>query len=187
MGKVNEHFFRGRNYGIMPALQVTAVLTHTRRIGAMIDIFLYGTGGIGTLRRYVVVGLLLMGLFLVGCPRLSPTYQPQAYGRAVDLKVEALNLMDKATEPYGQHQAAADTLRLNLEKAYEAAKGVPKNEMSTQMWAILKDPNGNLLGGFLKMWQEKSVLKKPFIDAKKGQVGEAFDKIITLEAGKVKS
>ncbi|MEJ2092101.1 MAG: hypothetical protein P8X65_07900 [Syntrophobacterales bacterium] len=153
----------------------------------MIDRFLCGTGRIEPLRGCTVVGLLLMVLFLVGCPRLSPSYQPEAYGRAIDLKVEALNLMDKATEPYAQHQAAADTLRLNLEKAYEAAKGIPKNEMSTQMWAILKDPNGNLLGGFLKMWQEKSVLNKPFIDAKKVQVGDAFDKIIALETGKVKS
>jgi hypothetical protein len=101
--------------------------------------------------------------------------------------VEALDLMGKATEPYAQHQAAAETLRLNLEKAYEDAKGVPNNEVSTQMWEILKDPNRNLLGGFLKLWQKESVLKKAFIGEKKLQVGDAFDKIIALESGKGKS
>jgi hypothetical protein len=128
-----------------------------------------------------------MVLFLVGCPRQIAPYRPVAYDKATSLKAEALKLMDKATEPYAQHQAAADTLRLNLDKAYEDAKGIPKNEVATQLWETLKDPNHNLLGGFLKQWQQKSVLKKPFIDEKKAQVGEAFDKIIALEVGKSKS
>lgn len=153
----------------------------------MKDKFLCATGGVGPLRRCAVVGLLLMVLFLVGCPRHIAPYRPEAYDRATSLKVEALNLMDKATEPYAQHLAAAETLRLNLEKAYEDAKGIPQNEVATQMWEILKDPNRNLLGGFLKMWQKESVLKRPFIAEKKAQVGEAFDKIIALEIGKSKS
>ena len=153
----------------------------------MIDKFFCGTGRIGPLHRCTVVCLLLMFLFLVGCPRVSPPHRPEAYERAIKLKVEALNLMDKATEPYAQHQAAVDTLRFNLETGYEDAKGIPKNDMATQLWAILKDPNGNQLGGFLKLWQQKSVLHKPFIDEKKIQVRDAFDKIISLEAGKPKS
>jgi hypothetical protein len=146
---------------------------------------LCATGEIGLIRRCVLAGFLLMLLFLVGCPRHIAPYRPEAYEKATSLKVEALNLMDKATEPYAQHQAAAETLRLNLEKAYEDAKGIPQNELAAQMWEILKDPNGNLLGGFLGKWQ-KSVLKKPFIDEKKAQVSDAFDKIIALEIGKSK-
>jgi hypothetical protein len=146
---------------------------------------LCATGEIGLIRRCVLAGFLLMLLFLVGCPRHIAPYRPEAYEKATSLKVEALNLMDKATEPYAQHQAAAETLRLNLEKAYEDAKGIPQNELAAQMWEILKDPNGNLLGGFLAKWQ-KSVLKKPFIDEKKAQVSDAFDKIIALEIGKSK-
>jgi hypothetical protein len=149
--------------------------------------FLCAAGGVGPLRRCAVAGLLLLVMFLVGCPRHIATYRPEAYEKATSLKVEALNLMDKATEPYAQHQAAAETLRLNLEKAYEDAKGIPQNAVATQMWEILKDPKRNLLGGFLAMWQQKSVLKKPFIDEKKAQVGEAFDKIIALEISKGKS
>lgn len=148
--------------------------------------FLYATGEVGLLRRCAFAGLLLMVLFLVGCPRLIAPYRPEAYDKATSLKVEALNLMDQAAEPYAQHQAAAETLRLNLEKAYEDAKGIPKNELAAQMWQILKDPQGNLLGGFLAAWQQKSVLKKPFIDEKKAQVSDAFDKIIALEIGKSK-
>jgi hypothetical protein len=99
----------------------------------MIVRFLCAPGGVGSLGRCTVAGLLLMVLFLAGCPRHIAPYRPEAYEKATSLKVDALNLMDKATEPYAQHQAAADTLRLNLEKAYEDAKGIPQNELATQM------------------------------------------------------
>jgi hypothetical protein len=172
---------------VLPEELAVAVITHSRRIGAMIDRFLGAASGVGPWRRCAVVALLLMVLFLVGCPRHIAPYRPEAYEKATSLKVDALNLMDKATEPYAQHQAAADTLRSNLDKAYEDAKGIPQNEVATQLWAILKDPNRNLLGGFLAKWQKESVLKKPFIDEIKVQVGDAFDKIIALESGKSKS
>jgi len=141
----------------------------------------------GPARLDAVVSVLLIFVLVTGCaPTIAP-HRPLAYDKAISLKVESLNLMDKATEPYARHQAAAETLRLNLEKAYEDAKGIPNNEISTQMWDILKDPNRNLLGGFLKSWQKESVLKKAFIGEKKLQVGDAFDKIIALESGKGKS
>ncbi len=153
----------------------------------MMDRFLCAPGGVGPWRRGAVVALLFMVVFLVGCPRHIALYQQADYERATNLKVEALNLMGKATEPYAQNQAAVDNLRMSLDKAYEAAKGIPNNEVVTQQWAILKDPNANLLGGFLAMWQKKSVLKQPFIDEMKTQVGDAFDKIIAVESGKPKS
>jgi hypothetical protein len=153
----------------------------------MIDRFLCSTGRVGPWRSFAVVGLLLMVMSLVGCQRHIAPYQQPDYERTINLKVEALNLMGKATEPYAQNQTAAENLRLNLEKAYEAAKGIPNNQVVTQQWAILKDPNANLLGGFLAMWQKKSILKQPFIDQMKVQVGDAFDKIIAVEAGKPKS
>jgi hypothetical protein len=143
--------------------------------------------GIGPWRRFAIVGLLLMVMSLVGCPRHIAIYNQPDYERTVNLKVDALNLMGKATEPYAQNQTAVENLRLSLEKAYEAAKGIPNNQVVTQQWAILKDPNNNLLGGFLARWQKKSVLTQPFIDEMKVQVGDAFDKIIAVESGKPKS
>ena len=138
------------------------------------------------LPRGVVVSALLVIVLLIGCqPTIAP-YRAPAYDKAISFKVDALDLMAKATEPYVQHQAAAETLRLNLEKGYEDAKGVPNNEVSTQMWKILQDPNGNLLGGFLTLWQKQSVLSQAYITEKKLQVGDAFDNIIALESGKTK-
>ncbi len=153
----------------------------------MVMRFLCVSGGVRPLRRCAVVGLLLLVLFMVGCAPTVAPFRQSAYDKVISLKVDALNLMDKATEPYAQHQAAVETLRLNLDKAYEDAKGIPNNEVSAQLWEILKDPKRNLLGGFLQQWQKESVLKKPFIEEKKVQVGDAFDKIIALESGKSKS
>ena len=143
---------------------------------------LSGWHGLG--RMCVAVSLLLSMVLLMGCPRYIPPSQPGAVDKATTLKVDALSLMDKATEPYAQHQSEAEALRRNLEIAYENARAVPNNELSTQMWDILKNPEGNLLGGFLTLWQKKSVLSKAYISDKKLQVGEAFDKIINLEISK---
>lgn len=145
------------------------------------------SGRAGSWRTCAVASSLLIMVLLMGCqPTIAPQ-RPEAYDKAISLKVDALNLMDKATEPYAQHQVAAETLRRNLDIAYEDAKGVPNNEVSTQMWEILKSPQGNSLGGFLTLWQKKSVLSKGFIAEKKTQVGGDFDRIITLESGKNKS
>jgi hypothetical protein len=70
--------------------------------------------------------------------------------------------------------------------AYEYAKGRPKNTFSARQWEILKDPERNLLGGFLKKWKDEKVLGKTFVDDAIELVGDAFDTIIGLESGKVK-
>ncbi len=94
--------------------------------------------------------------------------------------------MGKATEPYAEHEQEAQALQLEVEKAYEFARGRPNNEISTKQWEILMDPGRNLLGGFLKRWKEESTLSAAFIVRAKDLVGDAFDTIIGLESGKIK-
>jgi hypothetical protein len=43
--------------------------------------------------------------------------------------------------------------QLKLILAYEKYR--PNNEMTYAMWQKLADPNTNLLGGFINLWQEK--------------------------------
>jgi hypothetical protein len=57
------------------------------------------------------------------------------------LKVEALATMGKASEPYASHKQSVDVLKMNVEKAYVYAKGIPKNEDVTEMWVRIKDPS----------------------------------------------
>ncbi len=130
--------------------------------------------------------VLLVVLFLTGCaPTISP-YSPTAYELATSLKVESLALMAKATEPYERHAAEVDALRLQLAKAHEFARGRPRNEESTRQWAILLDPERNLLGGFLARWQESSTLSPAFVEQAQQLVADAFDTIIGLESGKIR-
>ena len=94
--------------------------------------------------------------------------------------------MDKATEPFANHQKDVDALMMKVDKAYEYAKGRPNNSDSTKQWAIIKDPSRNSLGGFLKRWEEKSTLSKTFITEAKGLVSDGFNTVIGLEGGKLK-
>jgi hypothetical protein len=132
-------------------------------------------------------GMVLATLgVLMGCPNSITLYSPKAYEQATSLKVEALTLMDRATEPCTKHKAAIAALKIDLEKAYEYAKGLTKNEVTTAQWAIIKDPARNSLGGFLRRWEEKSSLDSTFIQEAKSLVADGFDAVIELESGKRK-
>lgn len=138
---------------------------------------------ISTYRRQIA-WILALGL-LAGCSTTAP-FSQKAYEQATTLKVEALAIMDKAGEPFANQKQNVETLKLNVEKAYEYAKGRPRNEETTEQWAIIKDPSRNSLGGFLKRWEETSSLQKGFIQEAKGIVSDGFDAVIELESGKRK-
>ena len=140
-----------------------------------------------TIRRSVGKGLVSASvLILSACAPLISPYSATAYEQAISLKVEALVVMEKATEPFEDHRDEVAALTTELAKAYEFAKGRLKNEISTRQWEILKDPERNLLGGFLARWERDSALSRAFVDAQKGIVSDAFDTIIGLESGKIK-
>ena len=138
--------------------------------------------------RSVVVVKFAVILVLIGstaCRYISP-YSQFAYQQATSLKVEALALMDKATEHYAAHQREVEQFQTKVDKAYEYVKGRPRNELSARQWEILMNPKRNLLGGFLERWKEKSTLSSAFIREAKGLVADAFDTISGLESGKIK-
>lgn len=75
---------------------------------------------------------------------------------------------------------------MKVKKAYEYAKDLPKNTLSTKQWEILKDPEG-LLGDFLERWKRDNTLTPVIISNSDDHVGKAFDMIIELESGIIKS
>lgn len=143
-------------------------------------------------RRIALMWVFLLVLSAgVGCRfrflgPISPPQDTKVTETAINLKVEAGNLMAKATEPYNQHQAEAEKFQSDMSKAYEYAAAIPNNQETAQMWAIMKDPSQPLMGGFLRRWKEKSTLLPAYIQEKKGEIEAGFDKIIQLEAGKPK-
>ena len=123
---------------------------------------------------------------LASCAPLISQFSPTAYEQATSLKVDALSVMSKATEPYANHNEEVVALTLRLAKAYEFARGRPNNEISARQWAILTDSSRNLLGGFLARWKRDSSLSATFVTEARGQVADAFATIIGLESGKLK-
>lgn len=128
--------------------------------------------------------LSVLLLAVTGCTHIA-AFDQQAYNNAVNTKVSALTLMDKATTPYEQNKTEIESVRFSLNRGYEYANGIPKNEITTEQWAMMKDPQRNLLGGFLQRWQDKQTLKPAFIDAAKSLINKGFDAIIGLESGKI--
>ncbi len=132
-----------------------------------------------------LVTLFLLGL-LGGCsPTISP-FNARAYDQATSLKVDALALMEEATDPYAEHASDVQRLQRELQKAYEFARGRPQNEISARQWELLLDPERDLIGGFFRDWKEQSSFSNAFVREKTAQVEEAFDIIIELESGKRK-
>jgi hypothetical protein len=127
---------------------------------------------------------LAFSLILWSCTSIS-VFSPEAYKQAVDLKVETLELMSFATSPFDDNEESVTYLETELRKAYEFSKGRPDNETSTRQWETLINSDGNLLGGFLKRWEEEEKLSQMFVTEMQMLVSDAFDTIIGLESGKI--
>ncbi len=138
------------------------------------------------MRLWLVLVVLILMATVNACSSLIATYSQAAYEQATSIKAESLVLIGKATEPYDQHAQAAAALMLNVDKAYEYAAGRPKNDISAEQWANIRDPEKKLLGGFLKRWKEQGQLRSAFVKEAEAQIAKAFDQIIELESGKNK-
>lgn len=137
---------------------------------------------IPTTRKLILSFIIII---LAGCSSIS-LHDHYAYTQATILKVDSLKLIDNAIEDFSKHVEEVDKLLTRIEKAFEYEKVRPKNEITTKMWQKLKDPEGHLLGGFIKRWEEKEKLSNVFIEEAKKSISDAFDQIIGLESGKIK-
>jgi len=135
-------------------------------------------------RLITAISIFTCCLIAWSCSPIS-VFSPDAYKQAVDLKVEALNLMSFAASPYADYEEEVLYLKTELKKAYEFALGRPNNEISAGQWEILINEEGNLLGGFLKRWEVEDALSEMFVTEMQTLVSDAFDTIIGLESGKI--
>lgn len=147
------------------------------------------------LRRSLIV--LCATLALQGCPTIAP-YNQKSYELTTATKAEALTVLDKATEPYKKHVQEIEALQLSVEKAYEYANGIPKNQTIVAMWNVIRGKrqnpdtkewtdadNGNLYST-LNNWKTKGAFTRDFVNQYKSQIAKSFDQIIELEGGKNK-
>ena len=129
-----------------------------------------------------IIGLVA----LVGCASIS-AFDQQAYVYTTSVKVDALNVMDLATNDFANQAKEVKVLQTQLQKIYEYEKNRPKNEITLKQWDILLNPEGHLLGGFLKRWETQKTLSKTFVNEAKKLVDKAFDQIAGLESKKIKA
>ncbi|NOD84028.1 hypothetical protein [Ruegeria sp. HKCCD6119] len=123
-------------------------------------------------------------IFLAACaPFISP-FTEEAYKNATTLKARSLALIAKSGQSYSSHRVEVENLLVDVDAAYEYANGLPNNDVVSAQWDTLRNPDGNLLGGFAKRWRNSGTLS-PFIREQiEMQVGEAFDTIICVEINK---
>ncbi len=137
-------------------------------------------------RSSAVLALCVCSAFAACSPAIAP-YSFHAYQQAVELKVDSLDLMALAELPFSEQAKSIIALRSRLSKAYEFARGRPRNDHSTEQWEIMLDPEAHLLGGFLTRWEEQGRLSQSFITEALSIVSGGFDAIIGLESGKIGS
>jgi hypothetical protein len=139
---------------------------------------------IKTARSLVVIFSVF--ILSIGCSPLISKYDQYSYQETTSLKVDALNLIANASDSISKHLSEVNAIDSRIEKLYEYEKGKPKNTITTQQWDLLKSPDHDLYGGFIKEWKNKAILKPAYVLDKKDQIGKAFDLIIKLEAHKIK-
>lgn len=131
--------------------------------------------------------ILLFSSVLVSCSIFKTAlYDQYSYQKTVEIKVEASNLMDKATTSYINNLKEIGELGLEIQKITEYEKNKPNNEITYAMWQLLGNKDKNLLVGFFKLWKEKEKLNPFFIKEAKLQIIKAIDLLIQYESKKDK-
>ena len=136
-----------------------------------------------TLALKLLFPFLFLSLF--GCAPV-PDFNQVAYDQSLSIKTDALNLISKASENYSLHQSEIDSLKLNVENAYQFSKTIPNNSATISQWEIIREPNRSSLFGLLERWKSKTSLSDTFISEVKILIASDFNMIIDLENNKKK-
>jgi len=129
--------------------------------------------------------MAIVSVFLISCAPVISPYSQRAYENATSLKPQTIALMEKATTPYSKNIDEIDKLVLELEKAYEYAKGLPWNEVSAEQWrTLITQEDGLLFGDFLNAWKEQGTVSQVYIAGAIEDISYSFDTIICLEISK---
>lgn len=136
------------------------------------------------LRKLLFPLLFTLALFSGACAITAP-YDQYVYAQTTGLKVDALKLMEKAERPFDAQKEFIDKFTDQWDKLYEYELHRKNNGIRITMWNLLRNPERNLMGGFLKRWKTDSVLSPAFISEAQTQVGKAIDQLSELESGKL--
>ena len=126
---------------------------------------------------------LFLCLSFIGCSPVSE-FNQAALDKTVSVKTEAITLISKANDDYINHQSEIESLKTNVENAYQYSKSIPNNAETIAQWEIIRDPQRSSLFGLLERWKSKSKLSDTFITQVKLLIAFDFNEIIDLENNK---
>lgn len=140
------------------------------------------------MRSLLTLGLILaLGLGLAACrssKEKTYDYDAAAHQRAIDLKAAALGLMANSGDSFSRHRENVAAIGAKIEEAYTLSAAAPENQAVASAWAAMKDPSGNLFGGYMRRWQASGAVDQATREAETTRITTHFDYILCLEAAK---
>ena len=94
--------------------------------------------------------------------------------------------MEKAKTSFSLHREAVYRLMTRVERAYEHARPLYKNDRVTGIWDTLRDPRSNRLARFMQEWEIEDILDETYIAEAKKSIEEDFKLLIEIEESKKK-
>ncbi|MEM1338397.1 MAG: hypothetical protein AAF717_15910 [Bacteroidota bacterium] len=137
------------------------------------------------IRRFLLVSGFLLLMSACTALRTAP-FDQYSYQKAVEIKVDASRLMDKASTPYQDNVDEVEELLVAVEKMVVYEQNKPNNGISYEMWRFISDEEKNSLAGFFKEWKETGQFSDVFLQQAKPQIVAAMDILIQYEGKKDK-
>lgn len=112
------------------------------------------------------------------------TFDQHSLDNTIRLKEKSLELINTSTETYDKHLAEAETLKKELQETANYEKNRKNNNETARQWQIMADPERNMMGKFLTLWQKQGKCSSVFISEFYKNVEQGYNAIIDLEKGK---
>jgi hypothetical protein len=138
-----------------------------------------------TFLLYTALLCLLLPV-LNNCSLFKPKFDPVGHQYAITIQKDALALMDRAEESFTLYREEVYRLMTRVERAYEHARPLYKNQKVTNIWDALRNPQGNRLGRFMQEWEKEDTLGDLYIKETKEMLAEDFKLLVEIEEGKEK-
>ncbi len=113
----------------------------------------------------------------------SPSFDQMGLDNITNIGGKLTDLMAKATEPYGKHEASVTKIMDDLTQAAAHASSQKQNKEIANSWNTLKN---ELAKPFFDRWKSAGVLNKEVVKESVGQVGKSLDAIKKAEMAKKK-
>lgn len=123
--------------------------------------------------------ILILGLF-VGC---ASAFDSQTHDSILETKQYTLEVMNKAGEPYYDHNKSIDSLQVKIDSLYSYEISKQNNRITVKMIEVISKKDG-LIYGFIGEWKRQTTLSKYYIGQRKQQVSRAFDNLLNYEIKK---